>query len=368
MKESTNRYFICPLLPREQVQSLNGSIAANNFCNNLINGNIFTEVLPFLPVGYTGQPELLYDKRQRVKLLCNTKWRHSKFLHSFAFISENIKIFKAIQKKSVVWFYNLPYTILFLYILLKLFKPSVKCNIIMLDFTPNQRGFRALYERLSLSCINSMHGMIKLADSPLFKVNNSVCLPGVVPVGTYNFPKVHSITKSFLISGVLSENISMLTTLLHIFSESPDLTLHITGNAPDKELVNKYTSEYNNIIYHGLVNYDEYLQILHQCPFILSTRNPNYPENQCNFPSKIIESLLHNRIIVSTIHYEQLEGVRYIEVSSNGEKLMKDLQNIFTKSEDELLLYANQSDAVKEKYSSDVWNRVILNIENKSTK
>lgn len=97
---------------------------------------------------------------------------------------------------------------------------------------------------------------------------------------------------------------------------------------------------------------------------MLSTRNPACPENQCNFPSKIIEALLHNRIVISTLHYRQLDGVRYLEVSSDKEGLKVDLQKISATPEAELLLYANQAKTVKERFSCEVWNKAIIKIEN----
>ena len=210
-----------------------------------------------------------------------------------------------------------------------------------------------------------MHGMIKLADSPLFKVKNSVCLPGVVPDDGIEYPKVGNVSKEFLISGALGDNISMLSMLLDAFSQMPECTLHITGKAPDVEKVKRYASQYKNIIYHGMVEYDEYLRILHAIPFLLSTRDPLYPENQCNFPSKIIEALLHNRIIISTLHYGQLEGIRYLKVPAEANGLRKSLQSIVSMKQAELLLYANQSDEVRDRFNCEVWKVSMNKIEKK---
>lgn len=209
-----------------------------------------------------------------------------------------------------------------------------------------------------------MYGMIKLADTPLFTIKNSICLPGVVPTDNLQYPKITTLKKEFLISGVLENNIAMLPLLLEVFSQLPDLILHITGKAPDIELIKQYTKKYSNIIYHGCVSYEEYLRILHATPFLLSTRNPTCSENQCNFPSKIIEGLLHNRIIVSTLHYMQLNGIRYMEVPSDKRGLKISLQKIVTMTQPELLSYANQADLVKMRFSCDVWNKAMIAIEN----
>lgn len=361
MKEINKRYFICPLLPKEKIKKLNGSMAANNYCYNLISGNGFCDVIPFLPVGYVDKADLVYDDK-RVRLFYS-RWRKNTWLRKFSFVPENIMMFNDIQRYSSVWFYNLPYTTILLFILLKLFKPSVSCNLIMLDFTPKRKGLRSISDSIEIACINRMNGMIKLAESDLFTVKNSVCLPGVVPDDGNEYPLVENVKKEFLISGALGDNISMLSMLLDAFSQMPELTLHITGKAPDVKKVEEYASKYKNINYHGMVEYEEYLSILHSTPFLLSTRDPHYPENQCNFPSKVIEALLHNRIIVSTIHYPQLEGIKYFEVGTDMEEFIKDIQTISRTADEVLIQYANQSSIVKKRFNVRVWNEWMKKIE-----
>ena len=126
----------------------------------------------------------------------------------------------------------------------------------------------------------------------------------------------------------------------------------------------RYTDNHTNIIYHGVLPYDEYIELLHSVPFLLSTRNPHAPENQCNFPSKIIEALLHNRIIISTIHYEQLDGIKYFEVPADIEGFTDSINVICRRTEEELIAYANQSNLVKERFSTKVWETTMRKIEN----
>ena len=357
-----NRYFICPIIPKGKIEEYGGSIAANNFCYNLISGNGFNKIYSYIPLSCKKPHRIKYNNQMIEAIYCR-RIRNNIILSKFSFVIESIVMFLKIKRHSSVWFYNMPYTIILVYLLLKIFKPSVKCNLIILDYTPGRKGLRAISDTIELFCINRMHGMIKLADSPLFKVKNSVCLPGVVPDDGKKYPRVEKAKKEFLISGALGDNISMLSMLLDAFSQMPELTLHITGKAPNVEKVQEYASKYSNIIYHGMVEYDEYLSILHSTPFLLSTRDPRYPENQCNFPSKVIEALLHNRIIISTIHYPQLDGIKYFEVGSNLDGFMKDIQSISRIDDSELLLYANQSDIVKEKFNVRVWNEWMKKIE-----
>lgn len=348
-----SRVFISHIVPRDKVLKYNMSVAACNFSYNLIEGGVFDRYYSILPPFVGGRVE-------EFEGLVYSRLRYKGILRKFAPLVENITIFKKVSKGDSVWYYNCTTLNALLIVLLRLFKPSVQQNMIMLDYTPSDKPI----DRFLLWLSNHMHGMIKLADSPLFKVKNSVCLPGVVPAVGVEYPKVENVTKDFLISGALGDNISMLSMLLDAFSQMPELTLHITGKAPDEEKVEQYASQYKNIIYHGMVDYDEYLRILHSTPFLLSTRDPRYPENQCNFPSKVIEALLHNRIVISTIHYPQLDGIKYFKVTSDIVGFKDDIQRISSLEASELMLYANHSYEVKARFNVTVWNECMAKIEN----
>lgn len=346
------RIFVTHIVPKNLILKYHLSIAACNFSYNLIEGNLFDRVYSILPTFVKGEIEPFEN-------LVYSKFRENRFLFRLAPIAENLSLFYKIPRKASVWYYNCTILNAFLIVLLKLFKPNVRQNLIVLDYTPSRKPL----ERFFLWLANRMNGTIRLANSPLFTCRNSVCLPGVVPLNVTEQPKITTIAKTFLISGVLEDNIAMLPMLLEAFSKMPDMQLHITGKAPDMVLLKRYTQQCNNIIYHGLVEYDEYLRILHDTTFLLSTRNPAMPENQCNFPSKIIEALLHNRIVVSTIHYEQLEGIHYLEVAADLDKFRMDLSHITQMPEAELLIYANQADNVRQRFHVGVWKEWMQKIE-----
>lgn len=208
-----------------------------------------------------------------------------------------------------------------------------------------------------------MYGMIKLADSSLFTVANSVCLPGVVPISNAKWPEIKNVKKTFLLSGVLTEEIAMLSTVLDTFAKLSDCELHITGSKGNEQMLNQYAAKYTNIHWHGQLPFIDYLELLHTISFQLSMRDTRFPENQCNFPSKIMEALHHNRIIISTIHYPQLEGVKYFTVNPAKETLAHDIKAITNLQEAVLLSYANQSELVSNRFSVKVWNNAMTRIE-----
>lgn len=347
-----SRIFITHIVPRDKILKYHLSVAACNFSHNLIESKAFDKVYSILPTFVSGDVA-------EFEGLVYSSWRNNRILRRFAWLPENLRLLFRIPRKASVWYYNCTILNALLIVLLSIFKPQVRQQMIILDYTPSQN----LMSRICLWLTNRMDGTIKLADSPLFTVKNSACLPGIVPLEKTDYPYVGDINKEFLISGALNDNISMLPMLLEAFSRMPDMTLHITGKAPDEELVKKYTSCNSNIHYHGMVEYDKFLDILHSAPFLLSTRNPEMPENQCNFPSKIIEALLHNRIIVSTIDYPQLEGILYFKVGSNLDSFIHDLKGIFDLNVVDLKRYANQGDRVAKTFGSDVWLKQISEIE-----
>lgn len=349
------RYFVCNIVQRNQLVKYHVATAAFNFCEGLIKSSVFDKSYSILPLNISvyddglANPDfqIVYSRLRRIKLF-----------KVFAIIVEQFKLFNKIKRGSDVWLYNSSILNAFLFILLRLFKPSVRIYTIVLDYTPNGES-----DSHFLPFINHSDGLIKLADSPLFTVKNAVCLPGVV-IDTIDAPNV-TVGESydFLISGNIKEEIAMISKLLDVFSLIPQAHLHISGHAQNPELIKEYADKYSNIHYYGMVEYNDFLDLLRRCPFLLSTRDPEEPRNQCNFPSKIMEGLLYNKIIISTIHYPQLDGIDYIEVPSEYSALKDAIERITKMTTSDLQRYANQSEKVKKLFNANVWETHIKTIE-----
>lgn len=280
-----------------------------------------------------------------------------------AIIIEQFLIFLKIPKGVSVWLYNVTTINAILYLLLRVFKRSVQINVIVLDFTPIEKGFGL--NQLFLKIINHCHGNIRLAESPLFTNKNSVVLAGVTPAKVGKEPHISTINYRFLLSGVLYEQISQITMVLQAFSNLPHCELHISGKTNNESQINEYAKKYSNIIWHGNMSFQKYLEVMHSCTFQLSTRDPKSPENKCNFPSKVIETLLHNRIIISTIEYPQIADVKYFKVDSDVEIFTKQIDQITRMSTSTLMEYANQGSQVAKMFSTKVWNETMEMIESK---
>lgn len=357
------RIFLTHILPEHHIARYGLSFAGCNFSRNLMSGGGFDKVYSILPLFTSGaiDEEAFNDTRFELEY-CHFIRKNGNRLATIAVFVEQWRIFRKIPKDACVWTYNLNTLHAFLFILLKIFKPSVKVNVIVLDFTPVVKGFGL--NKIYLKLINRAHGIICLSYNPLFTCKNKVVLPGVVPVGAGKEPLLEHPDNKYLLSGALNEVISQTSMVLKAFSELPKCELHITGTIDDDTMIKEYAQKYPNIIYHGKVSFEEYLYIMHSCTFQLSTRNPENPENQCNFPSKVIETLLHNRIVVSTIKYKQLDGIKYFKTTSEPEYFKQHIEAISSLSKASLMEYANQGKKVAEMFSTKVWNETMTKIEN----
>lgn len=352
------RIFQTFVLPDDLVAKYKLSFAAANFSRNLISGGGFDKTYSLIPVNIRGKANLRSEDGYEVVY---SSWRRFPVLNRLAIFKEQISIFSKVHGGDSVWMYNLNVINALLFILLKLFKPSVKVNVIVLDFTPVSSRKEQNYWYLKL--INKADGSIYLAHSKLFTCRNSAVLPGVVPVSAGKEPLIEQPNKRFLLSGVLLEEISQISIVLETFSQLPDCELYITGKTDNEQQIKSYADKYENIYWYGSLSFDDYLNLMHKCTFVLSTRDPKSPENQCNFPSKIIESLLHNRIVISTIEYKQLKGVKYFYCTSQMPRFIDNIREIAYMPFDLLMTYANQGYKVSELFSTKVWNDTIKEIE-----
>ena len=353
------RIFIGQAFDQELIPRDGLPFAADAFSRNLLSGGGFDKSYTILPTNIRGN---LGEVVQDCYELVYSRWRSKspKFAR-FSFLIEQLMLFRKIHRNDSIWFYNINYLNFLLFILLALLKPSVKRYVLVMDFTPVEKKW--CMPTFFLWLMNKANGTICLSTSKLFTVRNTACLPGVVPERIEVYPEIlPPVSADFLLSGAIGENISMYESLLiPAFKQLQECTLHITGIAHDEEKLLRLIGDTPNIRYYGKMPYNDYFQKMHEIPFLLSTRNPAYPENKCNFPSKIIEGLLHNRIVLSTLHYPQLEGIRYLECPTQVDAFVEYVRDMLKRKD--ILSFANQSNLVRERFSAEVWNQVMTRIE-----
>lgn len=352
------RIFLAHIVPFDKVGRYHVAQASHNFCYNLINSKCFDKVYSIIPPNVFGKKTAFAcDKYQLIYSILR-RW---KLTAKIATLLEQFYLFVRIKEPANVWLYNMSPNNVFFVWLCKHFKKYINIYTIVLDFTPGLKSTDAM-----LKYINSSKGLIKLSNSNLFEVNNSTCLPGIVPSGEEKSKVMLPVERTFLLSGVLYEHISLLSVVLETFSKLSTCKLIITGFGANEDLIRKYTSQYSNIEYYGKVEYEKFVSLLSTVPFILSTRDAASPENSCNFPSKILEAILYNRIIVSTIEYPQIKDLNYFVIRQDVKGMEADIMRIVSMGDAELIAYCNQGEKARNLFSPDVWKECMLNIENNS--
>ena len=353
------RIFVTHICPKNKILEYGVSISASNFNYNLIDGGVFDKVYSVYP-GFVRRRLDEVDDDTFEAVYSSWRWK-GRFRGFMARFVEQWRIFRNIPRGARMWYYNMTTLNVLLIILLWIFKRSVQQNIIILDMTPDQTD-----NRMMLPLINRMHSRISLSTYSGFRKRNWACMPGVTPSHSNDHSQVEApVIREFLLTGALNENIAMVPMVLEAFARMPEFGLHISGKLLQyKEMMAQYCERYPNIYFHGLLSYSDYREMLSHVPFVLNTRKPSAPENLCNFPSKVIEALLYNRIVVSTIHYPQIDGINYFEVGADVDSFCRDIRRIAAIGDTELLeKYANQGAVTSERFNVQRWKETMEHLE-----
>jgi hypothetical protein len=351
------RIFITHIVPKDHIETLNVSAAANYFSYNLIDNNCFDIVYSLMPTNI----ELEVVDSSKVQYIQSNYFSKNRLSKFFNMLLNNIKLFKIIKKESNIWYYNLTHQTLLTFILIRFLRPSVKQYIIVLDFTPSDKKWSL--QNFILNQINKADGLLSLTINKQLSQKNTIVIPGIVPIDL-SIKKQFKINKKFILSGILSKN-RCPELILKTFSKFPQYELIITGVIEDHILIDKYVNKYSNINYLGFLEYSEYLKVLEASTFSINSRDPSYKENDFNFPSKTVEHLKHNKIVISTMKYSELKDIKYFYVKPNISDFSKFLSELEKIDDNELLqLYANQSNVVTKLFGIDKWKKTFSLLEN----
>lgn len=106
---------------------------------------------------------------------------------------------------------------------------------------------------------------------------------------------------TFMYSGLLN-HVTGVNLLLDAMKqvERQDIRLWISGKGELEEAVKTAAEEDDRICYLGHLPYEEYIRKLQEADVLVNPRDMSLPENQNNFPSKIMDYLAAGKVIVST--------------------------------------------------------------------
>lgn len=296
--------FVAELAPKSMMENAPVSIAAHHFCYKLIDNNVFDKAISLAPITYTKKID---NKEADIETISVRYFPNLSIFKLLNTVIESFCSFFKVRKFSFIWFYNINLHTLPLFLLIKYFSRSKPC-VILADHTPENSIFKPGYWIGKLMW--KSHAILSLSSRTVYaKHNRFACIPGILT----NHPSVvsHPDNKQyFLFSGLLGP-VTGIELALKVFAKTPDIKLVITGR-DTTGIVTKFSQMYPNIDYRGFVSSEEYLLLLANASCCLNFRNPNLPENQNNFPSKLLEYINAGKLIISTMEYTEIKGIDYI--------------------------------------------------------
>lgn len=138
---------------------------------------------------------------------------------------------------------------------------------------------------------------------------------------------------TIMYSGLLSQvtGVDLLLQVIDRFEKSGKyvnkIRWIISGKGPMMDEVTEFANKHTDVEYIGSVPYEQYVNYLTRAHIYVNPRNMHLPENQNNFPSKMIEYLAMGRVIVSTkfAGWEKFqENAYYCETDADDMKRMVD--------------------------------------------
>lgn len=220
---------------------------------------------------------------------------------------------QALKKADCLLTYNVTYAWMFASALAR--RLGKKSALILADYSGEEsyHSFaRRLYARLQLKVIQKYDVVIGLSETTkrYLKPNQRfLCVEGGIDQDVYDYFEESSDSgdqqgtgiTTYMYAGIL-EPVTGADILIRAFSEinNPSIRLKISGKGSLETLVQDAVKQDHRISYLGCVPYEEYLSNLKQADILVNPRNMNLPENENNFPSKIMEYLATGKPIIST--------------------------------------------------------------------
>ena len=360
------RAFISQMIPQDSLsRETQASQAANNFCMNFINAVNIDLAIFLIPIFVKNKIAFKYNFTIPYKIVQSRIFPQKYLGVFFNLIIENIKLFKIIrvQKIQNIWFYNLTIHNAISFILIKWIIKR-KCFILFADSTPIKKKYDI--NRFINWLILKSDGIISLSHKSDFIKNhtNLSLLSGIIGKNQYVIQNRKINRKDILFSGYLRSHAG-IHLALETFVKNSDLNLIVTGRGDEEKLVQAYSVQNSNIKYLGFLEFNDYLNLLNNVDIVLNLRDPFNQENLYNFPSKMIESLIQKKVVVSTIKYPQIAEDVYFYTPYDTESLLNTLLKILelddatlNKIMDKSHLFASRS------FSAEAWLNVVNKVEN----
>lgn len=268
------------------------------------------------------------------------------------------KLLKLLENMDIVICYNIVYAWLLLPNLAK--KKKKKCIVILADYSESisYKGIKSkLYAQLQLWSMHQFDVVVGLSANIRAKLKERqkfVLMEGGIDQDFYDAflyqDREASSPVVFMYSGLLNQvtGIELLLEAMRQINRQ-DIRLIITGKGPMEEEIKRAAFKDSRICYKGHLQYKEYMKQLMDADVLINPRNMNLPENQNNFPSKIMEYLATGKLILSTkfVGWEKFdENMIFCESNVNG--IQRGIECIIGKWEDRELYYRSNREMAKQ--------------------
>ncbi len=326
------RILFCGIMVPEEIeyQVKNISAAGNRFQNNVIK-NLRLMGHEVLTVSYVAIPvpeklrNTLEDTEDKKYIIRESSgWRGT-----YQAVRKCRKaVGNLIKTTDCVICYNIFYSYYFLPQTAK--KYLKKSLLILADFS-GPESFksvgRKVYARLQAKILQKYNVVIGLSantEKRLKKGQKFILMEGGIDQEFYDSftyqEKESGAPTIFMYSGLLSR-VTGVDLLLEAMKENrdQDIRLVITGKGDLEQPVRDAAQKDDRVEYKGHLTYKEYISELQRADVLVNPRNMELPENQNNFPSKILEYLATGKRIVSTrfVGWERFrDHIEFIEMNS----------------------------------------------------
>lgn len=214
---------------------------------------------------------------------------------------------------------------------------GVKSIVILADYSGMESYknlARKAYAWLMLKEMQRFDLVVGLSENigqKLRRGQQFICMEGGIDLSAYQDCKPLPVSEDgklrIMYAGVLNE-VTGIPLLLHAIEriKNPKAEFIFTGRGEWQEQILAAAKKDGRIHFYGSLEYTGYLKELKNSHILVNPRNMKLPENQNNFPSKIMEYLAAGRVIVSTKYagWKKFDKTAYFcdsEINDLAEKI-----------------------------------------------